>query len=237
MAVNSPFQVKRYPELLGIVPVGGGGGRSLAEEVYDRILLRIIRRELPGGTELKSTVLAKELAVSRTPVNVALARLAADGIVKQAANLRATVSPGAENWLVDIHGMRMLVEPEAVRASAGRIPEAILGDMDLLMRDARPTSRGGNWREAARYFDYALHLVIAEYCGNLSMRETIRRCWSYKRISYEAGDDSDRALRAGYREHVAFLEALGAGKGEKAAKLVSEHLRSAGRLKAGQRIV
>src|SRR6056297_3246406 len=108
MAVKNQFNLKRYPELLVIVDEGAGERGSLADEVHDAILLRIIRGELPGGVELKSTQLAAELKVSRTPVNVALARLEADGIVTQPVNRRATVRHGADNWLVDIHRMRQL---------------------------------------------------------------------------------------------------------------------------------
>ena len=55
--------------------------------------------------------------------------------------------------------------------------EAVLADLHMLMRDAKPSSQYP-WEEASQYFDYALHLVVAEFCGNLPMRETLRRCWS-----------------------------------------------------------
>src|SRR5262249_26115372 len=73
---------------------------SRVDEVYHQILAQIVRGELSGGTELKSTHLAARLGVSRTPVVQALARLIADGIVTQRMNMRAVVRPGAENWLV-----------------------------------------------------------------------------------------------------------------------------------------
>lgn len=230
------FNPSRYPELRGIVAENPDDAPSLPEQVYDRILLRIIRGELPGGSELRSTVLARQLNVSRTPVNMALARLVADGIVRQPPNLRATVRPGAENWLVDIHRIRQLIEPEAARAAAGNIPEPVLDDLTLLLRDARPTN-AGDWTVAARYADHALHLVVAEFCGNLCLRESIRRCWSYKRLSYEAIAVSERSLREGYRHHQQILEQLAAGKGPAASRLMNEHLREAARLKPGQRIV
>ena len=70
------FQTTSYPELHEIVTEGGKDKHSLVDEVHDEILLRIIRGELEAGTELKTTVLAKRLEVSRTPVMTALARLA-----------------------------------------------------------------------------------------------------------------------------------------------------------------
>ena len=207
------FQAERYPALLQIV-TGGDGKHSLVDEVHDAILLQIIRGELVAGAELKSTELAARLAVSRTPVMTALARLAADGIVVQPSNRRAVVRSGAENWLVDIHGMRCLIEPVAAESCAGKIPDPVLEDLHQLRHDAKP-SKVYQWENGARYFDYGLHLVIAEFCGNLPMREAIRRFWSYKRLSYSEGQDSERRLRTGYRQHVEILAALESGEGKR----------------------
>jgi DNA-binding GntR family transcriptional regulator len=235
---SAPFQPRRYPELCAILgeEIVDPACRSLADEAHDRILLRIIRGELPAGTELKSTRLAQDLGMSRTPVIQALSRLTADGIVSQALNQRASVRPGAENWLVDLHGTRQLLEPEAARTCVGRVPVAVLADLETLAEDAKPGKRP-DWQTAARWLDQALHLVIAEFCGNLAMREIIRRCWSYKRLSYEAGNDTDRHLREGWKEHVALIEAIASGDGTQAGVVMTEHLRSAARAGSGGRIV
>ena len=232
------FNPKRYPELCGILgeDILDPERRSLADEAHDRILLKIIRGELPGGTELKTTRLADELGMSRTPVIQALSRLTADGIVSQTLNLRAAVRPGAENWLVHLHRTRQIIEPEATRACAGCIPQRVLSDLGMLVQDAKPGNQP-DWQTAARWLDQALHLTVAEFCGNLSMREIIRRCWGYKRVSYEAGNDSDSHLREGYRQHAAILDALAAGEGESAAERMTEHLSAASRGKSGERIV
>lgn len=232
------FQPRRYPELCEILgeEVVEAERRPLAEEAHDRILLQIIRGELAAGAELKSTRLAELLGMSRTPVIQALARLATDGIVSQTMNQRAVVRAGAENWLVDLHRTRQLLEPEAARTCAGRIPAGVLADLRTLCDDAKPGKRP-DWQVAARWLDLALHLTIAEYCGNLSIREIIRRCWSYKRISYEAGNDSDAHLREGWKQHQRILEALAAGDGDGAAAIMETHLAAAVSGKASPRIV
>lgn len=236
-AVKQPldFHPGRYPALVGILD-GGDGAISLADRVYDQILLHIVRGELPAGTELRTTALARQLAVSRTPVQAALTRLVADGIVSQTLNQRATVRPGAENWLVDIHAIRQLLEPAAARAAAGRIPAAVLADLARLAHDARPSATV-DWKPAALHFDCALHLAIAEHCGNLCLRESIRRCWRYKRLSYVAGTPTAASFREGRRQHAAILEKLAGGNGAAAADLMVAHLREAADLKPGQRIV
>ena len=71
-----PFNPRRYPELCAILgdDIIDPDRRSLADEAHDRILLRIIRGELPAGTELKSTRIAEDLGMSRTPVQEAALR-------------------------------------------------------------------------------------------------------------------------------------------------------------------
>ena len=140
------------------------GQESLVDGVYDRILLRIVRGELGGGAELKSTQLARELGVSRTPVVQALQRLEADGIVVHEVNRRAVVRPGAENWLMEVHQLREFLEPPAAAMAAVRIGEEAVARLRGQAALARPGRRG--WAAAAREFDYALHLAIADNCGN-----------------------------------------------------------------------
>lgn len=230
------FNPLRYPELCLILgeEIVDPARRSLADEAHDRILLKIIRGELTAGTELKTTKLSEMLGMSRTPVMQALSRLTADGIVSQSLNQRATVRPGAENWLVDLHQVRQLLEPEAAGACVGSIPDEVLADLELLVRDATP-GKSSDWQSAARWLDQALHLVIAEFGGNLAMRAIIRRCWSYKRLSYEAGNDSDRHLREGWKQHAALVAAMREGIPARVSSLMKQHLRSAGA--TGGRIV
>jgi DNA-binding GntR family transcriptional regulator len=233
---SNSFNPHRYPALCAILgeEIVDPDHRSLADEAHDRILLKIIRGELTAGTELKTTKLAEMLGMSRTPVMQALSRLTADGIVSQALNQRATVRPGAENWLVDLHQVRQLLEPEAAGSCVGRVPGEVLADLDLLVRDATP-GKSPDWQTAARWLDQALHLVIAEYGGNLAMRAIIRRCWSYKRLSYEAGNDSDRHLREGWKQHAALVAAMREEPPTRVTSLMEEHLRLA--VAAGGRIV
>jgi DNA-binding GntR family transcriptional regulator len=225
----------RYPSLAEFLQ-GETSSGTLTETVYDRILLRIIRGELASGTELKSTQVAAEMDVSRTPVVQAIARLLSDGIVTQQTHYRAVVRPGAENWLVDIHGLRQQIEPAAAETAAGQIPADVIGDLRRLAEDAQASSHG-EWRTAARHFDYALHLSVAEFCGNLAVRESIRKCWMYKRVSYDAVADNDDAIRRGFEEHLRILQHLESGERAAARRAMQDHLEEAARYRVHQRIV
>src|SRR5262245_61199004 len=158
---------------------------SRVDKVYEWILLRIVRGKLAGGTALKSTQIAHKLRISRTPVVQALQRLAADGLVTLELNKRATVRPGAENWLVEIHELRELLEPAAAARAVEWITDEDLTRLRQLAAAARPHSRP-DWQIAAQQFDFALHLTIADRAGNFALAETLRKIWTFKRISYLA---------------------------------------------------
>jgi DNA-binding GntR family transcriptional regulator len=209
---------------------------SRVDEVYEQILLQIVRGELTAGTELKSTQLAQQLRLSRTPVVQALQRLAADGIVTLELNKRAVVRPGAENWLVEIHELRELLEPAAAAKAALRMSEEELQRLAALAAAAQPHSQPA-WEAAAQQLDFALHLAIAGSAGNFALGETIRKIWTFKRISYLAAPEPAATLERGYSEHVAILSALQARDAETARAAMLFHLRSAGTLRGAKNIV
>jgi DNA-binding GntR family transcriptional regulator len=227
----------------GVAPTQLGGSRSegaatqsLVDEVYHQLLARVVRGELPGGTELKSTQLAEQLGVSRTPVVQALSRLIADGIVTQRLNMRAVVRPGAENWLVEIHELRLLVEPAAAaRAALNITPEAIAA-LERAGLEVAPES-DAKWTERARQFDFQLHRTLADHCDNLPLRGAIYKCWQYKGLSYELGADDVQALLRGYEEHMSIVAAVKARDAQTAAAAMELHLRHASSYRPEKRIV
>lgn len=209
---------------------------SRVDEVYEGVLLRIVRGELPAGTPLKSTQIARELGVSRTPVVQALQRLAADGIVQLQLNKRAVVRPGAERWLVEIHEMRELLEPQAAALAAPRMSDEQLAELNALAGAAEP-SDSPDWPRLAQAFDFALHLTIADAADNLVLADAIRKCWRFKRLSYAAANEPHEVLDKGYHEHLAILAALQARDPLTARAAMLLHLRSAARLRPAETIV
>ncbi len=236
LAAKNPFHTRRYPVIQRIVATEIDAKQSLADMVGERILVRILREELRAGARLKSTELADQLNVSRTPVAKALAKLAADGILTQPNNHQAVVSPGASEWLVQTHALRQVLEPEAASLAAGNISSEVLDDLWALSRDAKPT-RKYDWTEAAKFFDFTLHLSIAEFCGNLPMKISIRKCWTYKRLSYELSKGCQQELKPEYEQHLKILAALAEGDKTRARNEMTNHLVRASQFRFSEHII
>lgn len=199
--------------------------RSSVDHVYDQILQRIVRGELISGEVLICTRLAKELGVSRTPVVSAVDRLAGDGILIKEKNRRARVRDSADSWLVQIHQLREMVEPPAAGLAAQHITAQAVRDLQRLAQIAEPDGQE-DWQLAARNFDFALHLTIADQCQNLPLRETIYNCWKFKRVSYQLGCANPELEEIGYREHLTILSALSRHDPDTASVAMLYHLRS-----------
>lgn len=217
------FRPQRYPAVRAIVDADREPNRSLADTAGEMILKQIIRGELPSGTRIKTTELSERLGMSRTPVSKALAKLTSEGILSQPNNYQAIVTPGAAKWIVQTHELRQLLEPESARRAAGRLPIDVLDDLWMLSRDAKP-NRTTDWEEPAQYFDFALHLSIAEFCGNVPMRVSIRRCWVYKWLSYQLDRGRRAELKTEYFDHVAILSAVAEGDAQRAHDEMQKHL-------------
>ncbi len=233
---NPPKEAKKPGDANSLTTSVGNETASRVDEVYNGILLKIINGEILSGTELKSTQLATQMNVSRTPVIQALAKLTADGIITQERNYRAVVRPGAENWLVEIHELRLLLEPYAAEHAASKITKETLAQLDAIAEEAKPNETS-SWVPQARKFDYALHLTIADCCGNLAIGQSIRKCWEYKKLSYDFGSDTPQIIEQGYQEHLTILEALHAGDSAVAKEGMQDHLQTASKYRSSERIV
>jgi len=223
------FRAHRYPAIRAIVEADSDATQTLSDRAGEQILQRILSGELPAGTPLNSSELAESLGVSRTPLAKALNQLTADGILIQPRKQPAIVSTAAVDWLRQTREFRRLLEPDAAARAAGCVDSEALSDLTALAREASPTNQH-DWEPAAKFFDFALHLTIAEHCGIQPMKVAIRKCFAYRRLAYAVAATKEVGLTKDYQEHIAILDAIAAGRSEAARRLMADHLERALRL-------
>jgi DNA-binding GntR family transcriptional regulator len=200
--------------------------RSLAETAYDLIKRAIIRCDLEPGQQVTEEQLAERFGLGRAAVRPALKRLYQEQLVQTISRQRYVVPPITLKEANDLVDLRLLLEPVAARRAAGRVDPERLKRLDEL---CRAQYRLGD-RESAEAFLRAnteFHVTIARASGNDIMAEVIANLLDREeRINHLAHVLHDRNADA-YHEHHELVEALVAGDGERAERVMADQIRAA----------
>jgi DNA-binding GntR family transcriptional regulator len=175
---------------------------------------------------LNEVTLAGHFRVSRTPVRDALRRLAAEGLVVNARNHRATVISPSRQEIEETYQVRQVLESAAARLAASRIAPVRLVELRVLAGAAVPPP-GGVWGAPELKFDVELHSAIAEACGNTRLCEEIERYGRLVRFVRSQVARDPAVLRDGHEQHLRLLEALEAHDPEAAATAMEAHIAAA----------
>lgn len=122
---------------------------------------RILDGDLPQGTLLAESAVARELGVSRVPVREALFALERDGLVEFSDTGRAYVKELSPHDFEELYVLRLTLEPTAVRLA---VPTLRL-DGSALERNIEATSHASSLIQVT-HLDLDFHEIILEACGN-----------------------------------------------------------------------
>jgi DNA-binding GntR family transcriptional regulator len=203
----------------GWVSIAGG---SRAASLYQSVLEAVVEHRLPPGAKLTEEQLGAVFGVSRTIVRSALQALAHDHIVTIARNRGAFVSAPTVADAHDVFFGRKLVEAAIAREVARRIQPGDIVNLRAIL-DEEQEALKRNDRPGAIRRSGAFHVAVAAICGEGVLTAFLRSLISRSSLVialYGRG----AASACGHDDHMQFLEALQAHDGERAARLMSEHL-------------
>jgi DNA-binding GntR family transcriptional regulator len=211
-----------------VQPVSRG---TLRQQVTSRLMTGIFQGRFRSGQRLVVQDLATAYQASPTPVREALVELASLGLVDLLPNRGAVVQPFGPQEIREISHLRRLLEVEAARGAAGRIPADQLGSLqEELLRLAAPP-RDETWDQSARDIDTRLHGLIAENCGSRRLGAEVGRYLTLFRalrdVSHQRDAWTNYSRSNDVPEHLAIVEALAASDAEGAAQAMDRHIRSA----------
>ncbi|MBK8121748.1 MAG: GntR family transcriptional regulator [Sulfuritalea sp.] len=136
---------------------------GLADRVYHQLRDNIGNHRIRPGERLQEVSLAAQLAVSRTPVREALARLESEGMI--IVEGRGFVVPElTDTDIEEIYQLRFLLEPTAVSSAVAAIGSAAdLAPMSSAIQGATAAEKSGDFRaflEANSRFHNAWRALI-----------------------------------------------------------------------------
>jgi DNA-binding GntR family transcriptional regulator len=202
---------------------------TLTDDVYEAVKSLIMDHRIAPGERVTIDALARELAVSPTPIREALARLESDGLVRKRPMAGYSTTPlltRAE--FEELFDMRLLLEcPAAARAAARRAAadldvEALAGEADL---PDRLSGDGYAGHAAFTAQDALFHERIAEASGNALLHATFVRLHAHlhlHRLHFPTAH-----LGTSGQEHRRIVAAIAAGSPDTAADAMRRHLEAA----------
>jgi DNA-binding GntR family transcriptional regulator len=212
--------------MLGVDPGSGGINREvLSSQVKDRILQWILEGELPPGSRIVETRVAKQLGVSQAPVREALRDLASVGIVEVAPYRGASVREPSRSELIEAMAVRGELEAIGARWAAERITDSTLEDLRRLIEAMQEAARDGDTHQHA-LINTQFHQAIMEASGNRSLVWMWSLLEPMARTYFTATAPGIDLVWLGDR-HLPILEALEARDSATAADVMRAHSKEA----------
>ncbi|WP_422372190.1 GntR family transcriptional regulator [Hoeflea sp.] len=225
---------ERVFKWLDEVDNGVGKAPSLTDKAYERIRERIVERSLEPGHDFTEAELARHLAMSKTPVREALARLQMEGFVQTIPRRGYMVKPLHMSAIKDLFAFRALIDGEAAALATKNISrqqsdelQALLEASEQATPEARPDAG-----EIARMIriDNAFHEVIALAAGNDRLHRSIVAVIREFERFYHIEAGHPEFYGPDFVGHVDVYNAIKSGDPERARATMHAHLESSRRV-------
>jgi DNA-binding GntR family transcriptional regulator len=192
----------------------------LRESVYEAILDMIVTGGLRPGQHLVENELAVQLGVSRQPVREALQWLKNDGWVQLRPGHGAFVHAPTATEADQLLAVRTVLETESARLAASNATDTGVQRLRELCRRG-VAALADDDIDAVVAANAEFHTTVTQLSGNevlveLAAQVDRRVRWYFTPVARHRGPQS-------WEEHAALIEAIVAGDGDGAAKVMREH--------------
>jgi len=198
--------------------------RSLRDRAYDDIREAILTGALQPGERIKERDVAAQMGISTTPVKEALRRLEQDGLVVSQPRRGAVVGPLVQTGPAEILQIRAHLEALAARLAAEKMTVERKQTLAAELHDLEALYHSGTAGDVVAEATNAFHHSIRDGAENVFLERFLDTLAPFDRTIRirstldpgEAGQD--------VREHRAMLDAIVAGDGATAERVMYEHI-------------
>src|SRR5262245_61900280 len=196
----------------------------LKERAYEEIKRRLLNNDYPPRSFLAERQLAEQLGMSKTPVKAALERLEYEGFITVSPQQGIVVRDLAVDEIADQYEIRAALETYTVRAVAGRLPAEPVSRLKANLKAQERIRGKGDVRRGVE-LDAGFHAFFAECLGNQQiLRVMVQLRERMQRVITTVFQLNPGRIDSSYDEHRAIADAVIAGNGPDAARLVEWHL-------------
>lgn len=203
---------------------------SLEEQVLKGLRGRILRGEIPPGSQLSTRQVAEAYGVSAMPVRMALKQLEVEGLVRISPQRYVEVTGLTIEQLMDVNRIRSVLEALAVRLSSEKARSSPSETRRQWLLDARhafhqlqQADEAGNVAGFVKHHN-DFHLILDAHNDNARLLKEILRVYDYIAYFREIVFNMPVKRAASMKEHRAILEAVEADDTELAERLTRSHI-------------
>ncbi|WP_421911618.1 GntR family transcriptional regulator [Marinobacter sp.] len=191
--------------------------------VKEAILDEITSGRLGPKSRVIQDQIAKDLGVSRQPVQQALHILRSQGVVRDAPGRGLEVVPLDLDYVQNVYDLRAVIEGLAGRQAALRRSEQAVRKGKEIIDKGKDAVRRSAYREMVAC-DMEFHNWIYALAGNPLISATMDTHWTtVQRVMGEVLH-SDEKPRNIWNQHEKIVEAIADGDADKAEEVTKEHI-------------
>ncbi len=198
---------------------------SLNETAYLRLKEALVTLAYKPGEYFNAAQVMERFGVGRTPVNQALHRLSAEGLVQIIPRKGAMASPLSINDALDLIDVRLVNEMLCLRLAAGAITDADLAELQAI---ADRFEDAAHQRDAVSVMnlDRLFHEKIALVARNPILQDILNVLHARSQRFWAISLASERHLQEVIDEHRAIVAALRGRDADAAAEAAKTHVLS-----------
>lgn len=195
----------------------------IVDAVYEALRQGILSGTLTPGQQLSVPELSRQLNVSRSPVREAVLQLVAEGLALEQPRKGVVVATIEIADLLEIHEIREFAEALSARLCAERIDEAGIAILRGILDRQRACVEQD---DASGYFETntAFHDALGAVTGNARLRDILASLEGQMRIGLKRVSSEPEQRRRGVIEHAQILKAIEHRDGDRAERLMKEHI-------------
>jgi DNA-binding GntR family transcriptional regulator len=202
------------------------GHRTLAAAAADEIRRRILGGDYPGDSQLRQEALSRELGISRIPLREALVQLESEGLVKIVPHRGAVVAELSTDEIEELFGLRALLEPRLLCASAPNLTAADYLELDEILSEYGKELRlhhVARWGELNTSLHGLLYRRAALPRTAAIVSSLLRHAERFTRMQLAFTEALERAEA----EHRQIVDLCRRGRVDDAAAVLAEHIQNA----------
>jgi DNA-binding GntR family transcriptional regulator len=202
-----------------------------SDKAYKEIRKRILTQYYPTGSVLSVSDLSKNMKMSRTPVNVALRQLEADGLIQFIPRKGIIVRTFSKEDFFDcieaieaLEGMSVYLITRGY--ARGDIGEGLIDKMNDIISELDRFEAEGNipmWHEG----DIQFHDIFVDFCPNNIIKKTLRDVRNQMLIGFGFFAPLYLNRDMSSKDHRNIIEAIKEHDSAKARDMAQQHRRNA----------